>query len=421
MNLLSFLDQENIVAEFRDLIDSNSDEAETIDTGIDKSDVIDIHKPNASGLTAVDVKAELHRRGLQPKGFYSDDVEILQRCFNDEHEGSIETKRKELMNKRIEEVKQARVHRERVLIHNMIIEEKETISNDPRLSEWFRMVVEKSCPLVCRIDGLNNISARSLSKVLWADNRIKSLDISKLKLSDKAGAYVARALRSNTSLIKLEMDENKFGPETCKVLAESLSVNSTLQSLSIASNPFDKCQDSVALLATALAINSGLVSLSLWQCGIGLEGGKAVCDAVSKNTSLISVEIGYNNFDHYDVIEMTTKLEANRRARELRLSREAESERDRERAAQDKEKGEREKDKDCQNRRWLEQQQTQRAQTRQVELERRRAEVQKEERMRQQMEHALKWEEERAKTASKKGKKGEKAKKGEKGKSQTSG
>jgi hypothetical protein len=43
MNLSSFIEEENIIAEFRDLIDSNSDEAETIDTGIDKSDVIDIH------------------------------------------------------------------------------------------------------------------------------------------------------------------------------------------------------------------------------------------------------------------------------------------------------------------------------------------------------------------------------------------
>ena len=414
MNHLSFLEHENIISEFRDLINSNPDETEAIDTDIDKVDVIDIHKPNASGLTAVDVKAELQRRGLQPRGFYSDDVEILQRCFNDEHDASVETKRKELMNKRVEEAKEARVHRERVLIHNMIIEETETISNDPRLSEWFRMIGEKSCPLVCRIDGLNSITARSLSKVLWADDRIQSLDVSNMKLSDSAGAHLARALRNNTSLIKLEMDENKFGSETCRVLAESLSVNNTLKSLSIASNPFDKSQDSVALLSTALAINSGLVSLSLWQCGIGLEGGKALCDAVSKNANLICVEIGCNDFDHYDVLKMTTKLEANRTARELRLSREAESERERELAAQEKAKVEREKDKDCQNRRWLDQQQAQRAQTRHVELERRRAEAQKEERMRLQMEHALKREEERVKAASKKGKKGEKSKKGEK-------
>ena len=32
------------------------------------------------------------------------------------------------------------------------------------------------------------------------------------------------------------------------------------------------------------------------------------------------MEIGYNNFDNYDVLRMTGKLEENRRAREVRLS-----------------------------------------------------------------------------------------------------
>ena len=36
--------------------------------------------------------------------------------------------------------------------------------NDPRLSEWFRMIGEKSCPLVCRIDGLSNITASGHSE-----------------------------------------------------------------------------------------------------------------------------------------------------------------------------------------------------------------------------------------------------------------
>ena len=411
---LSFLNQESTIAAFQDLIDLST-EAEAIDTGIDaidNSDLIDIPKLNAASLTAVDVKAELQRRGLQPKGFYSDNVGLLQKAINDEYESSIEKKRQELKDLRIAEAKKSKVQREIALIQTMIHEEKGEIMNDPCLSEWFRMIGEKSCPLVCRIDGLTNITARSLSKALWTDDRITSLDVSKLQLSDKAGASLARVLRNNTSLKKLEMDENQFGRETCKVLAESLLINNTLKSLSFASNPLEKCPDSVLLLANALLINSGLVSLSLWQCGIGLEGGKTICDAVCKNASLIIVEIGYNNFDNYDVLRMTGKLEENRRAREVRLSLEAESEKERERDARERLRVEREKEKDDQNQRWLEEQQLQRAQSRHVDLVRRQVEAHKEESTRRQMEHAQKWEEERVKAASKKGKKGEKDKKG---------
>jgi Ran GTPase-activating protein (RanGAP) involved in mRNA processing and transport len=225
----------------------------------------------------------------------------------------------------------------------------------------------------------------SLSTASWTDDRIKSLDVSKLQLSDKAGASLARALRNNTSLIKLEMGENQFGRETCKVLAESLLINKTLKSLSFASNPLEKCQDSVFLLANALSINSGLVSLCLWQCGIGMEGGTAICDAACKNTSLIIVEIGYNNFDNYDVLRMTGKLEENRHAREVRLSLEAESEKRRDRDARERLRVKQEKEKDDQNRRWLVEQQLQWAQSRHVELERRQAEAHKEESTRRQI------------------------------------
>lgn len=199
---LSFLEQENLIAEFQDLIDLDSDGADAIDTGFVDADVTDIHKLDASSLTLTDVVVELERRGLQPKGFYSDDAKRLQGCFDDEHEQYVETKRKELRDAKLAEAAQQKEGHKKALVQNAILEEKSEITSNTRLSEWFRLIVAKACPLDCRID-VNNITARSLAKALWSDNKIQAIDLSNMNLSDKSGVYLSRALKNNNTLVKL--------------------------------------------------------------------------------------------------------------------------------------------------------------------------------------------------------------------------
>ena len=215
-------------------------------------------------------------------------------------------------------------------ISNVEIIEKEISTNPRRLSEWFRLITTKtSCPLDCRI-GINSITARALAKVLiWDDCQIKSLDLSNLGLSDKAGCYISRALKNNKTLVKLELNGNQLGPNTCIELAKSLTSNSTLVFLSLASNRLTKIngdckkqkEDCIDELAQAIASNTSLTTLSLYRCGIGHEPMKAICHAVCQNSSLISVEIGYNEYGNSDVSLLNKQLEKNRRAWELVLSR----------------------------------------------------------------------------------------------------
>ncbi|KAL7527566.1 hypothetical protein ACHAXR_002015, partial [Thalassiosira sp. AJA248-18] len=362
-------------------------------------------------LTLTDVIGELERRGLQPKGFYSDDAKRLQRCFDDEHGEYVETKRKEMRDAMIAEAEQRREQHKKDLIESLILEEKEHISNNSRLSEWFK---SKYTHFDCQI---NDITARSLARLLWSDTRIISVDLSNMNLSDKAGAYLTRALSNNNTLMKLELDGNSFGQETVKSLATSLSVNNTLTFLSIGSNPLangqgEANQHCIEELALAISNNSTLTCLSIWRCGIGLGGGKILCNAVSKNTNLISVEVGYNDFLNSDIMFMTKQLDENRRARELRLSQDAELTKEKERALLEQQKVEQDRLKEERDRHWLEEQKVSRAESRRLEVEREQDEHQREEEKKLQMEHIQKLEEERVKAASKKGKKGKKGKNG---------
>lgn len=304
-----------------------------------------------------------------------------------------------------------RVHEQRKaeLIRTEILEEKNALARKPRLAEWFRLIISKSCPDECRID-INNITARSLSKVLWSESRIKVLDLSNMGLNDRAGSYIARALANNATLMKLELDGNHFGQQTCTELAKSLTLNNTLRFLSVGSNPLTKGGDDnkvgcIELLANAIE-KSGLTSLSLWRCGIAIEGGKAICNAVSQNATLISVEVGYNEFANSDVLLMNKQLEVNRKARDERLAQEAEIARKKEMIRQEELKLKDIEEKKRQTQKWLEEQEKKRAQVRRIELEQKEYEKQKEAERLQQLAHAQKMEEERINATKKKGKKG---------------
>lgn len=313
------------------------------------------------------------------------------------------------MRERAERQKKAR-------IECNINEEKEEVTKDVRLSEWLRLILAGECPMECscRID-VTNVTARALAKVLSLDTRIPAVDLSHMNLSDEAGAYIGRALKNNKTLVKLELDGNRFGPLTCKSIAESLKENSTLRYLSLGSNALadggsksgEACID---LLAQSIGHNTALTSLSLWRCGIGLDGGKLLCDAITLNNSLISVEVGYNSFDTDDVFRMNKKLEMNRESWKVELAKEAELAKERERADHDELLGEASRQKEADTTRWLEEQKESRAASLRRKQEQDQHDARQAEERSQQMERARKMEEERVAAKSKKGK-GKKKKK----------
>ncbi len=188
-------------------------------------------------------------------------------------------------------------------------EEEEQLERENEKKEQESMVAAVA-PRHCRIH-VNAFSARSLAKFLWSDTWITSIDVSNMNLPDSAGAYLCRALKGNSTLIKYELGGNQFGSKTCKFLAESLEVNGTFASLNLEGNPLvvdEEGKESFESLSRSLAKNSGLVFLSLWMCGVGVEGGGVLARDIVENTTLVSLEVGYNNFDYSDVMKMRKQL-----------------------------------------------------------------------------------------------------------------
>lgn len=247
-----------------------------------------------------------------------------------------------------------------------------------------------------------------LSKI---DQKICSLDVSNLSLSDGLGEAIVRSLPA--TLVKLELGGNNFSSLTVSALAVLLKKNTSLQHISLDSNPLTSGIngiESLNLLAESLGGNTGLRTLSLWRCGIGLQGCSALFKALKHNTTLVSLEIGYNNCAGSDARSIKEQLNRNRKQYYDQLDAEARA-KEVERnetllKLQEQEKVKMEKDVV----EWLADEKAKREESRRVDMERKLLKEQKEQAYNQRMEQINKMEEER-KASKKKKKKGKKSKK----------
>jgi hypothetical protein len=135
-----------------------------------------------------------------------------------------------------------------------------------------------------------------------------------------SGAYLARILKKNMALKKIELDNNELGPVSCSAFGNSLRTNDTLTYLSLDSNPISSNGDNsgVKALAEALRVNKTLTSLNLWRTGINKDAGHMLANAIQDNNTLLFFDIGHNSIDMCDVKRIADKLDANIAAYEAR-------------------------------------------------------------------------------------------------------
>ncbi len=289
---------------FEDLLEGSDPETDlppTEEENFDDDETV-INKLDANSLTLKDLLHEMEMRNLQPRGFFEDDAKLLQERLDREHEEYLESKLREKQEARELEASQAMVRRRKARQEVELSEERQEIEANKRIDEWFRLVKNGFSPFLCRVD-VNNISARTLARLLWSDSRIVSMDVSTMNLSDYAGAYIGRALKNNKSIKKLEMNENHLGSKTCTTLADALCCNNTIRFLSMESNPLTAKNgtDSIEALVKIIRDNNSLQHLGLWRCNIGIEGGREISEAMLSNENLTCFELGYNYWDFTDI------------------------------------------------------------------------------------------------------------------------
>ena len=104
---------------------------------------------------------------------------------------------------------------------------------------------------------------------------------------------LAKALKGNTTLTELSLNNNNIDDDGASALADALKGNNTLEYLDLSENNIG--DDGASALADALQINNTLEYLDLTENNIGDDGANDLADALKGNNTLIWLDLNNNN------------------------------------------------------------------------------------------------------------------------------
>ena len=128
---------------------------------------------------------------------------------------------------------------------------------------------------------ISKLETEVLADAIRVNNTLQKLNISCIL----SGALrFSSCLRTNSSLIELDMSKNSINCEGATAIAESLQVNTTLQKLNISHNEISS--GGAMAFSDCLKTNKALKELDISHNMVKHEGAIAIAEALRKNTTL---------------------------------------------------------------------------------------------------------------------------------------
>ena len=139
------------------------------------------------------------------------------------------------------------------------------------------------------------------------------LDIQDTLLNSTCVSILSEILKTNKTIKTLELRSSSL-TGGIKQVSDSLFNNKTLEEL-VLSHVTGITDEDMTHLSTMLATNTTLKELHLYNCNITDNGVRYICEGLTKNQTLTTLDIGYNDqitsdstSTIADLIQMTTSL-----------------------------------------------------------------------------------------------------------------
>ncbi len=128
-----------------------------------------------------------------------------------------------------------------------------------------------------------------LSTLLVLLDGCEDLDLSSIKLTEYALKDLCEALKTNTSLLTLDLRYNDIGDEGTRHLSDALKTNSSLVSLDINVNYIGAI--GAEHLIDALKTNASLLSLAAYNNFIGDENDECIGASCERNRQMLPIRL----------------------------------------------------------------------------------------------------------------------------------
>jgi len=141
---------------------------------------------------------------------------------------------------------------------------------------------------------LGERGGRAFAKALRSNRTLEHLGIAKNGIGSDAGAEIADAVKGNPCLKTLRIGSNELGSRGGLAFAEALRVNSSLSTLELSSNSL-QAEATIAIAGSLRQSNRTLARLDMVKNGIGVEGLRALADALEENATLKVLKVHGNS------------------------------------------------------------------------------------------------------------------------------
>ncbi|KAF9322929.1 hypothetical protein BG006_001946 [Podila minutissima] len=156
---------------------------------------------------------------------------------------------------------------------------------------------------------IGDSGAQALAAALRTNSTLTSLDLRSIEIGFRGVQALSAALRTNSTLASLDLRANRIGDKKAQVLFEALKTNSTLTTVNLDQN---STGDSGAqAVSEALKMNSTLTTLNLDQNSIGGDGVQALAETLKTNSTLTTLELWSNNIGDSGAQVLSEALKSN--------------------------------------------------------------------------------------------------------------
>lgn len=195
------------------------------------------------------------------------------------------------------------------------------------------------------VRGLSPLACCGLLRAMRNNTSVLALDLANNKLGDAIADSLEKMLERNKKLQALDLGFNELTHQTLGAIGRALCVNVVLATVVLESNPvmmFTKdpparssvgessaashtsASSNMEAFTTAITSSTSLTALNLFSTQMSYEVGRALSQAFSKNMSLISLEVGGNSLLQSDVALLSSHLQRNQQRMEAAQSKSAE-------------------------------------------------------------------------------------------------
>ncbi|XP_052041314.1 leucine-rich repeat-containing protein 74A [Apodemus sylvaticus] len=150
----------------------------------------------------------------------------------------------------------------------------------------------------------------SLMEMLHENYYLQELNVSNNHLGLEGARIISDFLQeNNSSLWKLKLSGNNFKEECASLLCQALSSNYRIRSLNLSHNEFSDTAGEY--LGQMLALNVGLQSLNLSWNHFNVRGAVALCNGLRSNVTLKKLDVSMNGFGNEGALALGDALRLN--------------------------------------------------------------------------------------------------------------